>query len=226
MNTQATSALPRPARIIAMALASLLLVCSILGVSFSLLLTPGPTAIATHLFSDEQGTGLTHDECARVGQNVLAFSMGYDDASLPWGMSETPSTLGEQSRSHLLSVRALFLGMVGFAATSSAGLAVMLALVWRRLGRRDAGTVLVAGGACALALAAVFAAIASVDFYTLFNWLHGWFFSSGSWLFPADALLIKSLPEPLWMFLGALLGALIAAFSAACVIGGARLRKA
>ncbi|MFZ2757075.1 MAG: DUF1461 domain-containing protein [Atopobiaceae bacterium] len=226
MDTQRTSDRTGPGRVAATALAAVLLVCSILGISFSLLLTPGPTALATSLFSDERGTGLTHEECARVGQNVLAFSMGYDDADLPWGTGETPTTLGEQSRAHLISVRSLFLGTIRFAVVSSVALAAMLAVCARRFGRRCAGTALIVGGACSIGIAALFAMLASVDFYTLFNWLHGWFFSSGSWLFPADALLIKSLPEPLWMFLGALFGVLIAALSTACVVGGRRLRRA
>ena len=213
------------ARVVFTALAAVLLVCAILGVSFSLLLTPYPTKLATQLFSEEEGTGLTHDECAQVGQGVLAFCMGDDDVNLPWGAAETPTTLGEQSRTHLLSVRAFFFGMIEFAAVSSCCLAAVLVLVRRRFGRRAVGCALLAGGIGAVSLAAVFTAIALVDFYDLFNWLHGWFFSSGTWLFPGDALLIRSLPEPLWMFLGALLVIFIAAFSVGCIVGGRRLRR-
>ena len=116
--------------------------------------------------------------------------------------------------------------MIEFAAVSSCCMAAVLVLVRRRFGRRAVGCALLAGGIGAVSLAAVFTAIALVDFYDLFNWLHGWFFSSGTWLLPGDALLIRSLPEPLWMFLGALLVILIAAFSVGCIVGGRRLRKA
>lgn len=212
------------ARGLATAAVGVLLVCAILGVSFSLLLTPPPTWVATNLFSEEQGTGLTHEECAQVGQNVLAFSMGFDDASLPWGARETPTTLGEQSRTHLLSVRSFFLGMVAFGTMTAVAAAAALLAMRRAWGKPCVGRALMAGGIGALALAVVFTALALVDFDALFNWFHGWFFSSGSWLFPYDCLLIRSLPDPLWMFLGALLAILILAFSVGCIVAGRRLR--
>ena len=85
MDTDTTSSDPSSrhgiARVVSTALAAVLLVCAILGVSFSLLLTPYPTKLATQLFSEEEGTGLTHDECAQVGQGVLAFCMGDDDVN-------------------------------------------------------------------------------------------------------------------------------------------------
>ena len=116
---------------------------------------------------------------------------------------------------YLLALVVVPLAAAAITSALFAVIALIIALVFvrRRFGRRAVGNALLAGGIGAVSLAAVFTAIALVDFYDLFNWLHGCFFSSGTWLFPGDALLIRSLPEPLWMFLGALLVILIAAFS-------------
>ena len=43
---------------------------------------------------------------------------------------------------------------------------------------------------------------AFVDFDSLFNQLHTLFFTGGSWVFPADSLLITLFPESFWMGMG------------------------
>jgi hypothetical protein len=43
---------------------------------------------------------------------------------------------------------------------------------------------------------------ALIDFDSLFTQLHGLFFANGTWLFPADSLLITLFPESFWMGMG------------------------
>jgi uncharacterized membrane protein len=50
----------------------------------------------------------------------------------------------------------------------------------------------------ALALLAAF-----TDFEWLFTKFHGLFFTSGTWTFPADSMLIRLFPEPFWVASGA-----------------------
>ena len=66
---------------------------------------------------------------------------------------------------------------------------------------------------------------AIVDFYTMFNMLHSLFFSSGSWLFPYDSLLICALPEQFWMAMGVIWLVITVFLSIIFIIIGAKLRK-
>ncbi len=76
-----------------------------------------------------------------------------------------------------------------------------------------------------IAVAVVVGLAAAIDFYDLFNLLHSLFFSSGSWLFSYDSLLICSLPQPFWEAMGVFWGILIAVACAALAIVGIRLKR-
>lgn len=93
-------------------------------------------------------------------------------------------------------------------------------------GAKAAGRALFAGGCVALGAFAVLGLWAFVSFESLFACLHGLFFAQGTWLFPADSLLIQMYPEGFWMGMGGVwLGcsALVAATSV--IIGTIIIRR-
>lgn len=66
-----------------------------------------------------------------------------------------------------------------------------------------AGRALLYGGAGALALFAILGAWGLFGFDALFAWVHSLFFAEGSWVFPADSLLIQMYPAGFWIGMGA-----------------------
>lgn len=66
-----------------------------------------------------------------------------------------------------------------------------------------AGRALLYGGAGALALFAILGAWGLIGFDGLFAWMHSLFFAEGTWVFPADSLLIQMYPAGFWMGMGA-----------------------
>lgn len=126
-----------------------------------------------------------------------------------WGaLHEAGLTDGELS--HLADVRSVF----GLGARVLAGAILLLTLTMvpgppgARCARLQAaaGRALVAG-AC---LAAVLVALGALAFEPLFAGFHAIFFAAGTWVFPADSLLIVTFPERFW--------ALSAAASAALTV--------
>ena len=65
--------------------------------------------------------------------------------------------------------------------------------------RRRLGFALIAAGCFPLSLCIVFALIGLLAFDALFAWMHGIFFTEGSWQFSYDSLLIRALPQDFWM---------------------------
>ena len=80
-------------------------------------------------------------------------------------------------------------------------LAGVLLLVIRRR-RKLAGWIMFATPLAVIAIIAALGIWAFVDFDSLFTALHGLFFANGTWIFPADSLLITLFPEAFWMGMG------------------------
>ncbi|WP_251198097.1 DUF1461 domain-containing protein [Anaerotardibacter muris] len=79
-------------------------------------------------------------------------------------------------------------------------LGVVLLIIRRR--RKLAGWVLFVTPLVVIATIAALGIWAFVDFDSLFTALHGLFFANGTWIFPADSLLITLFPEAFWMGMG------------------------
>lgn len=77
---------------------------------------------------------------------------------------------------------------------------VILLIIRRR--RKLAGWIMFATSLAVIGIIAVLGIWAFVDFDSLFTELHALFFSGGTWLFPADSLLITLFPEAFWMGMG------------------------
>jgi hypothetical protein len=100
--------------------------------------------------------------------------------------------------SHLADVRGVF--GLGARLLTGAILVLVLTLVPGPPGTRLARLAAAAGrslgvGAC---LAAVLVAFGALAFEPLFVGFHTIFFASGTWVFPADSLLIVTFPERFW----------------------------
>lgn len=77
---------------------------------------------------------------------------------------------------------------------------IILLILRRR--RKLAGWIMFATSLAVIGIIAVLGIWAFVDFDSLFTQLHTLFFAGGSWLFPADSLLITLFPEAFWMGMG------------------------
>ena len=76
----------------------------------------------------------------------------------------------------------------------------ILLIVRRR--RKLAGWIMFATPLAVIGIIVALGIWAFVDFDSLFGQLHTLFFTGGSWIFPADSLLITLFPESFWMGMG------------------------
>lgn len=90
-------------------------------------------------------------------------------------------------------------------------IAIVLSLVFALVGlillvvrrrRKLAGWIMFATPLAVIGIIVALGIWAFVDFDSLFTQLHGLFFANGTWLFPADSLLITLFPESFWMGMG------------------------
>lgn len=77
---------------------------------------------------------------------------------------------------------------------------IILLILRRR--RKLAGWIMFATPLAVIGIIVVLGVWAFIDFDSLFTQLHGLFFANGTWLFPADSLLITLFPEGFWMGMG------------------------
>ena len=147
-----------------------------------------------------------HEHLVEVALAVRDFSLGNNAAPMPVGddhrVAITPNAI-----QHLLDVRLVFvLSEIAFALLLVALLVLMIVSVRRsRSGslesrqRNSLARPLIIGGALPLAAAALLGLAIAIDFGAFFVWMHGIFFADGTWTFPADSLLIRSLPYEFWV---------------------------
>lgn len=108
-------------------------------------------------------------------------------------------------------------------------IAIALSLVFALVGtilliirrqRKLAGWILFIVPLVVVCIIVALALWAFIDFDSLFAWLHSLFFTGGSWLFPANSLLITLFPEAFWMGMGIVwVGVSILASLLVCAIG-------
>ena len=190
---------------------SVVLAVAMLSITFSLLLTPWPTKVFAQMFADEGPSGYTHAQMVDVAEGILDYSLGNDDADIPRG-TDSVTTLTENELSHLRDCRGLFLGVIHLAIVSGViGLAVVIFL--RVLGRkRILGRAFRAAAIIVLALIVVCVFFALKDFNAFFNYLHHFFFTGESWIFPWNCLMICALPTKFWVAMGVLWVVLLGIF--------------
>ncbi|MDR3137060.1 MAG: DUF1461 domain-containing protein [Coriobacteriales bacterium] len=182
-------------------------------------LSPPVTHWLAEAYVDSSGSSFSHEQLVELADAVRDFSLGNDQAFLPTG-TDYRSAITAEALTHLLDVRVVFL------SCEAAAVLVMLALVIcgiQLVRRRGLGALrrpLIEGGAIPLCLAALLALAVWLDFTTFFRLLHGLFFAAGSWVFPADSLLIRALPEPFWLGCALVWTAATITLCLVCVAGG------
>lgn len=77
---------------------------------------------------------------------------------------------------------------------------ILLLIIRRR--RKLAGWIMFVVPLVIIGVITVLGVWSFIDFDSLFTALHGLFFTSGTWVFPADSLLITLFPEAFWMGMG------------------------
>lgn len=191
----------------------------VLGVSLIALTTPGFTRTVMLAVDGPSLSGLDRDTAVRTAEEVRRYvTSGRVDSRLP-AVVAGRSGFDDNAVSHLDDVRAV-LG----AARLATGLAAAVLAVWmvaafvRRRWRAVTGVLRVGAGIAAAGVVLA-AALAVSDFDRFFSGFHGLFFESGTWTFPADALLIQLFPTAFWATAGIAWAALVLCAAAAFVVG-------
>lgn len=212
----------RTLRAVETAIAAVLWVVLCVGTAVLALTVPVYTSAMTQALDVPASSGLSATEVVRLSGSVRALVADVEYDPLPATWEGRPAFDGA-AVSHLLDVRTVII-----AARSATGAAALLLAVYvsaviatHRLGRLRAGLRAAAGmlvGAVVLALFAAFA-----DFEWLFTRFHALFFTSGTWMFPADSMLIRLFPERFWVASGACWAALVLLSAALLAVVARRL---
>lgn len=150
-------------------------------------------------------------------------------AGTPYGddLSNAPEqyTVTSEAISHLDDVYAVSARMLmpifGIAAIS----AFLLFAGFRMFGTKPVAHMLIIGGCIAGGLVILLGLWAVISFDSFFAALHGLFFAQGSWVFPADSLLITMLPGPFWAGIGGVWLTISVLLSALSILLGVILKR-
>ncbi|WP_251213289.1 DUF1461 domain-containing protein [Adlercreutzia murintestinalis] len=112
--------------------------------------------------------------------------------------------------------------LLGVALISAFCLMALL----RMFGYRPVGVALVGAGGAVLVLFAALGIWASIGFDGLFTNIHTLFFADGSWVFPADSLLIRMYPHAFWVGMGGIWLASSCVLAALSLVIGALMLRA
>lgn len=204
--------------------AALLLAVTVLGLSLVPVASRPVVAGLVRAVDAHASIDLTERETLDAAEAVRWFVVDPDAPGLPATIAGRPA-FDPSSVRHLKDVRDVLVP----ALRLSAGLGIALA-VWALLRRRTAaGRRLVASACRAAGLVLLGSALtgiaaAVVDFDGFFGWFHTLFFAEGTWVFPAEALLVRLFPIPFWIAAGLVWGAIVLACAIVLVATGRRSR--
>ena len=197
------------------ALVGLALALVVAGVVLGALVTPPFTRTLVRGLDVAATSGVSPAAVESLAERVRVFVTDRSSPGLPADFEGAPA-FDEAAVSHLEDVREVL-----FAARATTGVLAGVLAIWLAFGlarkRTDRiASALFAGALWCLVIPVVGAVLALSDFDSFFAGFHALFFESGTWTFPADALLIRLFPEPFWEGAGA-------ALAAGIVFGGAML---
>ncbi len=229
-------------------LAALALAVTFVGAGFAACAVPSQTTeLLSRLYSGSPDTPFSHAQLVQAAVETRDYTVGqHDRASLfavlhdineaagtPYAtadesaLAQAPEayTLTEDALSHLDDVyrvvqtaQAALIGIAVFAVGSCLFLGVQAR-------RRRVGSVLIGAGGGIIVVLIGLGAWALVDFYGFFAAFHSLFFSSGTWTFSADSLLITMYPLDFWMGMGVVWLAVTGVLSILAIVTGAVLKR-
>ncbi len=153
---------------------------------------------------------------ATAASGVMRFVNGKSTLGAEFNAEESSHL--EDVRRVLMSVKRLYYGAIVILAS-----AAIYLLSKRRFVQLMPKAFIIAGAASLLLLLLLF--LFSLNFDSFFSFIHKPFFSSGTWLFPADSLLISLFPQQFFNDFARMLFLLILLNSSAFLIIGLFVRK-
>lgn len=197
-------------------LLGLVMAVAIVGTSLLALQAPVFTRVLARAYSVPPGAATV--ELAEKGRR---FVVAGDEAMRP----EVTRAFGDEATSHLDDVRAV-LARANCAGWLTLGFSVLGAGLMLGAGRRPDLARAIRVATTTLAVVVVLAAAAAVlDFAAFFSAFHSLFFAEGTWVFPADSVLIGVYPEEFWMACGVAWAGTAALISALLWLAAGRLRS-
>lgn len=205
------------------ALIAIALVAFAIGMSLMPLQTPLVTRTLVARVGDAQTAGLSIERVIVTAESVRRFVVS-GSGSLPETVDGRPG-FDAAAVAHLIDVRRV----LGGARVTVAALGVFLALVIgagvRRRRFDDLEHALRLAAVLTASLPAMGLLVALLDFDRFFAGFHALFFAAGTWVFPADSLLILTFPETFWVVCGVAWALLVGVFAAGYSVAGAVLRR-
>jgi len=206
------------------AVAAVVIAVAVVGLALLPITTPQYVRALVIAVGSEGLTSLGKEGTLDAAESVRRFVTDRSAPGLPATLDGAPA-FDADAVSHLADVRAVLLPARVLALVAGS-LACVWCLVRARTGAgrravgaalRGAGWLLVAGGSLALVAGAL-------DFDAFFAWFHSLLFEAGTWVFPADALLIRLFPLRFWIAAGATWAGLVLVAAVVLIVVGGRLR--
>lgn len=205
-------------------LLTLSLALSTVGVGLVPAILPQTTQAFSARFSLTEDAGISRPEMARVASDIHGFTVFGRPSELPATVAGRPG-FDADAVSHLVDVRLVIWKAASALAIAMALVVVCASLLWRKRYFKVLTWSFIVGGAIPLFLFASGALWAATDFDAFFAFFHSLFFSSGTWMFAPDDLLILCLPEPFWVAMGVVWASCSTAIALLIVGSGGALRR-
>ena len=204
--------------------AYLLIVFSLVALSFCTLLAPPATHLFSGVFADEDATTLSKSEIVEVADDIRTYCVTGEDHGIPWGDADTSTTLGTQAQSHLKDVSIIFRATLLATGIVLLINIIVIALCCILKRRRNIGLTLILAGVTGIVVALGFAFWSLYDFDSLFAMIHKVFFSKGGYVFPSGALLVVAMPSKFWVAMGVTWVIMLLVFGILCILFGKLVR--
>ena len=205
-------------------IAGLGLAVFLIGLSVVPLTIPAFTRVLSSRVSLAEEAGLPRQQIVSIAEQVREFVVDGDTDTLPTTVDGRDG-FDASAVSHLRDVRRVLAAARVATGVLAALLALALGVEVARKRTDRIADALLAGAVCSAVLVAVALLAAASDFEAFFSAFHGVFFTSGTWTFSYDSLLIQTFPEPFWVTCGAVWAGLVAVGAAAMAVGAVALRR-
>lgn len=180
--------------------------------------TPVATFVLSSVASNAEGSPYSQEELTQLALKTYEFTI--------FGTGKiTDIPLEPDAISHLVDVnkviQPLLLPLLCCYALTAACFFVLV----RYYGRKVTAAPLCIGGGITLAIFVLLSLWATINFNSLFAWMHSLFFAAGTWQFSADSLLIRMYPINFWVGMAIIWFATSCLLSAASMLLGKHSRK-